>query len=142
MKAQIQEDIKTAMRERNQQAINTVRGLMSEIKRVEIDTRTELTDQQIVGIVQKEIKKRRDAIDFAQKGSRPELIAENEQEIKLLQRYLGDQLSEVQLRELIGNIIAGGASDVGKVMAALNKDHKGKFEGKVASQLAQEMLRA
>ncbi len=141
IRATIEADIKTAMKAREQERLLTLRGLLSEIKRVEIDTRTTLTDEQISSIFQKEIKKRRDALTYAEQGKRDDLIAQNKAEIALIQSYLGEQYSEDKLRELIGSIISSGADNVGKIMGALNKDHKGKFEGKVASELAKSMLK-
>lgn len=140
MKEKLQEDIKAAMKARNQELVTILRQLMSEFKRVEVDTRQELSEEAAIGIVQKEIKKRRDALDFAQKASRADLVAQNEKEIAVLQGYLGEQLSEDKLRELIAGLIAGGADNVGKIMGALNKEHKGKFEGKIASDIAKELL--
>ena len=140
MKAKIQEDIKTAMKARDQIRLDTLRGVLSEIKLLEIDKQTELNEEQFIQIVRKEMKKRRDAIEFAQKAARQDLIDKNEAELKILEPYLGDQLSEAQLRELITAAIGGGADNIGKIMGALNKDHKGKFDGKAASTIAKELL--
>lgn len=140
MKQQLQEDIKGAMKSGEKERLTVLRGLMSEIKRKEIDSRTELNEEQCVGVVQKEIKARRDAIEFAEKAGRDEMVAKNQQEIVWLQDYLGKQLSEDELRELISQLIAAGHDNVGKIMGALNKEHKGEFEGKQASTIAKEML--
>ncbi|MCC6221539.1 MAG: GatB/YqeY domain-containing protein [Deltaproteobacteria bacterium] len=142
MKEKIQEDIKVAMKASRKDDVITLRGLLSEIKRLEIDTRTALTDEQCIGVLQKEIKKRRDAIEFAKKANRGDLVEKNEAEIALIQRYLGEQLGEGQLKELVAKLIAQGASSVGQVMASLNKDYKGKFEGKLASEIIREQLGA
>ncbi len=140
MKEKLQDQIKTAMKEKDQHRLVTLRGLMSEIKRVEIDTREELTEEGCINIVQKEIKKRRDTIKFAEDGGRQDLVEQNNKEIALLQGFLGEQLSEEKLRELIKGLIAGGADNLGKIMGGLNKEHKGKFEGKTASEIAKQML--
>ena len=140
MKEKIQELTKAAMREKDQHRVVTLRGLLSEIKRIEIDTRTELPEAECIGIVQKEIKKRRDTIKFAEDGGRQDLIDQNNKEIAILQSFLGEQISEEKLRELIQGLIAGGADNLGKIMGGLNKDYKGKFEGKVASELAKQLL--
>ena len=142
MKAKLQEDIKTAMKERDTMRLNTLRGFMSEIKREEIDTRADADDAKCLAIAQKEIKKRRDALDFARQANREDLIAQNEAELKILQGYLPEQYSEEKLKELISNLIASGADNVGKIMGALNKDHKGKFEGKIASDIAKNLIAA
>ena len=140
MKDKIQEDIKTAMKARSQDVVTTLRGLLSEIKKIEIDTRKDLTDEQCIAVVQKEIKKRRDSTEYAKKAERADLIEKDEAELKLLQTYLGEQLSEDQLREIISNLVESGADSIGKVMSSLNQDYKGQFEGKIASQIVKENL--
>jgi uncharacterized protein YqeY len=140
IREKVQEDLKAAMRERNQFVINTLRGYISELKNEEINTRQPLTEAREIEILQKEIKKRRDAIDFAKTASREDLITQNLSEIDILQKYLGEQISEEKLKELITALIAAGENNIGKIMGALNKDHKGKFEGKVASELIKSLL--
>lgn len=140
MKEKLQSDLKEAMKAREQLTVNTLRGLISEIKLVEIDSPGGVGEDKIVAIIQKEIKKRRDTIEFAEKAGRAEMVEQNRSEIKILQRYLGDQLSEDRLRELISALISGGANDLGKIMGSLNKSHKGKFEGKAASEIARQLL--
>jgi uncharacterized protein YqeY len=140
MKAKLQEEIKTAMKARDEKLLLVLRGLMSEWKREEIDSRQELTEEKAVQIVQKEIEKRRDTIEFAEKGGREDIVSQSKFEIEVLQRYLGEQLSEEELKNTIDKLIAGGADSVGKIMGALQKDYRGKFEGKVASALARARL--
>ena len=140
MKPKIQEDLKTAMKARDQMLVDTLRGLLSELNKYELDTQIDLTQETFTAVVQKEIKKRRDAIEIGEKAGRPEFVEQNQAELKLLQRYLGEQLSEDQLAALIQNAITGGADNLGKVMGFLNKEHKGKFEGKIASELAKKLL--
>ena len=115
-------------------------NLESEIKRVEVDTRKEPTEPEIIAIFQKEIKKRRDALKFAEDAKREDLIEQNKYEIALIQGYLGDQLSEDKLKELIQGIIQSGNNNIGKIMGELNKTHKGKFEGQVASAIIKQLL--
>jgi len=140
MKAKITADIKTAMKARNKELITNLRGLMAEIQKIEIDKKTELTDEQIISIIQKEIKKRRDALEFAEKASREDLIAQNKSEIVLLQAYLGEQLSEEELKAIITKLVDEGADHIGKIMGFLNQNYKGKFEGKIASTITKELL--
>lgn len=140
MKQQLQEDIKIAMKAREKERLVVLRGLMSEIKKKEIDSRTELNDEQCIGVVQKEIKARRDTIEFAEKAGRDEMVQKEQKEIEILQAYLGEQLSEEKLRELISGMIEGGTDNIGQIMGALNKDYKGQFEGKQASMIVKELL--
>ena len=140
IKEKVQEEIKTAMKAREQHRLETLRGLLSEIKRVEIDTRADVGEEQCVQILQKEVKKRRDAIDFAKTAGRAELVEQNQQEVAWIQSFLGEQLGEEALRKLIEGFVASGADSLGKIMGELNKSHKGKFEGKVASEIAKSLL--
>jgi uncharacterized protein YqeY len=140
LKKKIEDDVKLAMKAKEQHRLTTIRGLLSEIKREEIDSRTETTDDRVITIVQREIKKRRDALEFARNAARAELIEQNEAEIAILQGYLGEQLSESELKDLIQDLVKQGNDSLGKIMGALNKDYKGRFDGRVASELAKSSL--
>ncbi len=140
LKSKIDADLKQNMKDRNQHVVTTLRGLLAAVKQVEVDTRTAPTDSKIIEIIQKEIKMRRDALQFAVEQNRQELIDQNTAEIALIQKYLGEQMSDTELENTIKAIIAGGANQIGAVMGALNKDHKGKFEGKKASELIKTLL--
>ena len=142
IKAKLQEDIKTAMKARDQGRLTQLRGLSAAIKQVEVDTRTELDDAAVLSILQKEVKKRKDALQFAKDAKRDELVAQNEGEIALIQSYMGEQLTEDKLGEMIQTLVASGSDNLGKIMGELNKSHKGKFDGKVASELAKSALAA
>ena len=142
IKQKVQEDIKVAMKAREQHRLETLRGLLSELKNVEIDTRATLTEEQAIQILQREIKKRRDAIEFAKNAGRTEIVDSNSEEIAWLQAYLGEQMSADDLKRLITQLVSDGADSLGKIMGELNKAHKGKFEGKVASEIAKGLLGA
>jgi len=139
-KKKLEEEIKVAMKARDQLRLNTLRGFMSELKREEIDTRVELTEERFIAILQKEIKKRRDSIEFAKNAGRNEIVEQNETELKILQEYLGEQLSEDKLRELITSLKEQGNDSIGKLMGALNKDYKGRFDGRLASEMIKSAL--
>lgn len=140
MKEKLQEDLKTAMKAHDQLRLNTIRGVIAEIKKSEIDAQKTLSADEMLSVVNKEIKKRRDAIEFAKTAARAELVAQNEAELKILQGYVGEPLNTQQLTELVASLIKGGADNVGKIMGALNKEYKGRFEGKAASDLAKQLL--
>lgn len=140
LKAKLQEDIKTAMRDKDKERLLTLRGLHAAVKQVEIDTRKDLDDAAVVDIVRKEIKKRRDSIEYGEQNKRFDLVDKDKAEITLLQNYLGEQISNEKLETLIKDSIAAGADNIGKIMTALNAQYKGKFEGKLASELAKKLL--
>ena len=139
-KAKVEEEVKVAMKARDQLRLNTLRGFLSELKREEIDTRVELTEERFIAILQKEIKKRRDSIEFAKTAGRTDIIEQNETELKILQGYLGEQLCDDKLKELIVTLHSQGNDSIGKLMGALNKDYKGRFDGKLASELIKATL--
>lgn len=140
LKAKLLADIKEAMKARQKEKLVNLRGLSAAIKQIEVDTRSDVDDAMVVDIVRKEIKKRRDAIDFASQAGRSDMVEQNESEISLLENYLGEQLSEEQLETYIKSLIDSGADNIGAVMGALNKEHKGKFEGRLASSLVKKHL--
>ncbi len=140
MKAKIQADMKEAMKAKDQPRLMTLRGIWAEIKKAQIDNGKELSEGDVVGILQKEVKKRRDALEAAKKAERQDLIQQNKQEIEIVQAYLGKPLSEDELKDLISTMISNGADALGKIMGALNKEYKGRFDGKLASALAKELL--
>jgi uncharacterized protein len=140
MKDKLQEDLKTAMKAHDQLRVNTVRGVIAEIKKSEIDSQQPLTEAGVIAIIEREIKKRRDAIEFARKASRAELVTQNETEMKILQSYLGEQLSGEELNSIIAGLIQNGADSIGKVMAALGAQYKGRFDGRCASETVKKLL--
>ncbi len=140
IKAKIQSDLKECMKSRKQETVTILRGLMAAIKQFEVDSRTEANDEKIVTIIQKEIKMRRDALEFAVAQKRDDLISQNETEITLLQNFLGKQLSDDELQNIIKGLIDSGMNAIGPIMGVLNKDHKGAFEGKKASEIIKSLL--
>jgi len=140
LKEQIETKIKAAMKARQKDVLLTLRGLSAAIKQYEVDSRKDADDGQVLTILQKEVKKCKDALPYAEQQGRQDLIEQNKNEIALLQEFMGKQLSEDELKNIIQELLAGGADSIGAVMGALNKDHKGTFDGKTASQIARELL--
>lgn len=140
LKKKIQDDIKTAMKARDQVLLTNLRGLMAAVKQIEIDTRQDVDDAVVLNVIQKEVKKRRDALKFAEEHNRADLVEQNQSEIEILQRYLGAPLNEQELKDEITALIDSGADSIGKVMGGLNKSFKGRFDGGKASSLIKELL--
>lgn len=140
IKAKLDSDIKSAMKAREKEKLVTLRGISAALKQVEVDSRKELTDDDVLSVINKEIKKRRDSLGFAKEAGRDDLVEQNEAEIKLIQGYVGEEITEDKLRALIQELVDGGAGNIGAVMGGLNQKYKGRFEGKVASALAKEIL--
>ena len=132
LKATITEDMKAAMRARETARLSTIRLLLAAIKQKEIDERIEVSDVEVVGIIDKMIKQRRESIVHFDAGGRPELSAAERAEIELLRAYLPQPLSAAEVEALIADAIAGagvsGPAAMGKVMAALRPRLAGRAD--------------
>jgi uncharacterized protein YqeY len=139
--AQLQEDLKGAMKARDMETVYVLRGLIAVIKNLKVEKRVaELPEVDIAGLVRKEINKRTEAADFARQGNRLELVEKNEHEKKLLERYLPQQLSTEALQAIIKEIAAEvGTTQIGPIMAKLRERHAAQFDGKMASDLIRKL---
>src|SRR5512144_2791996 len=117
IKTQLSEAMKQAMRANDDVARRTTRMALAGIKQAEVDKRTSLDEPAVIALLQKEIKNRREAIEEAKKASRPDLVADNEAEIKVLERFLPKAMSLEELRSLAQAAItetgASSQSDMG-----------------------------
>ena len=144
IKAQLNEAMKQAMRANDDVSRRTTRMALAAIKQVEVDKRTALDDAAVIALLQKEIKNRREAIEEAKKANRADLVADNEAEIKVLERFLPKAMSAEELRALAQQAISEtGAStqaDMGKVMKALLPKVAGRAAGDQVSGVVKELL--
>ena len=144
---QITEDMKTAMREKNTLALNTIRMLKSSIKNAAIEkggADAELTDPEIVAVIRKEVKKRQDSIEQYKTAGRAELVEQEEAEMAVLNGYLPEPLSEDKIAEIIEAAIAevGATSrkEMGQVMKIVQEKTAGRADGKTLSQAVMAKL--
>jgi len=139
--AQLQADLHTAMKARDMETVYVLRGLIAVIKNLKIDKQiAEVPETEIASLVRKEISKRTEALEFAKKGNRPDLIEKNEAERALLEKYLPQQLGADVLEEIIKGIATElGTNQIGPVMAKLRERHAGEFDGKLASELIRKL---
>lgn len=145
LKAQIAEDMKSAMRAKDAPRLAAIRLLMAGIKQREVDERIDLDDAGVVAIVEKQIKQRRDAITQYEAGGRPELAAAERFEMEVLSAYLPARLSDAEVDAAIAAAIAqsgaSGAKDMGKVMALVKPALAGRADmaavsGRIKAALA------
>lgn len=142
----IQDDLKTAMRAKNQGALRALRAVKAALllSKTEKGAGTDITDEDGVKIIQKLVKQRNESIQIYEKQDRPELARDEKEEVEVLESYLPQQLSEAELKTLIEQIIAKtGASskaDMGKVMGMAMKEAAGRADGKAISALAGQLL--
>lgn len=144
MKEQLLQELKEAMREKDIIRKNTITLLRSAILQVEKDNQKELNDEEIAGIVAKEVKKRKDSISDYERAGREDIINDLNKEIEILTRYLPKQLTveeiEALVEESIRNVGATSPRDMGKVMQDLRPKISGKADGKVVSEIVKEKL--
>ncbi|HYC09518.1 MAG TPA: GatB/YqeY domain-containing protein [Steroidobacteraceae bacterium] len=144
LKERITEDMKSAMRAGEKERLATIRLALAAIKQREVDERISLDDGQVLAVLEKMIKQRREAITQFQSGGRADLVAKESAEIALLQGYLPAQLSEAEIDALIAKAIAatGAASikDMGKVMAVVKPQAQGRADmGALSARIKQKL---
>ncbi len=146
LKDKLKNDLKDAMKTKNTLKRDTIRFLMSALKQVEVDERRELSDEDIVKIIQKSAKQREDSMNQYKNAGRDDLYQKESNELKILKEYLPKQMGDDELKDIIKNIIlktgANSIKDIGKVMGAAIKECSGKADGKRINKIAKEMLSA
>jgi uncharacterized protein YqeY len=132
LKSQITEDMKTAMRAKDTARLSTIRMLLAAIKQREVDERIELTDADVLSIIDKMIKQRRDSISQFEAGKREDLAAIERAEVALLGTYLPTQVSEAEIDSVVAEAIAStgaaGPAGIGKVMAVVKPKLAGRAD--------------
>jgi uncharacterized protein YqeY len=146
LKNQITEDMKSAMKAGEKDRLKVVRLILAAIKQVEVDTRNELDDAAVLGVLNKMVKQRRDSVEQFEKGDREDLAAIERAEIEVLQAYLPEQLSADDLTSLVDEVIAAtGAEsirDMGKVMGQIKAKAAGRADMGAVSATVKERLNA
>ena len=136
--------MKDAMRARDKERLSTIRLMMAELKRVEVDERIELDDERIITILDKMVKQRRESIRQYEAGGRPELAEKEKAEIEVIQEFLPSALSEAEINQILDQAIAEtGASsmkDMGAVMNQVRPQLMGRADMSVVSQLVKQKL--
>ncbi len=144
LKEKLQQDLKTAMKEKDQFKRDTIRFLMSAIKQVEVDERKTLSDEDICKIIQKLVKQREDAAAQYQEAGRDELFEKERREASLLKSYLPKQLSKEELKIIIQEAItqtgATSMKEMGSVIKTVMAKVGSQADGKTVSMLVKELL--
>ena len=132
LKDQITEDMKTAMRAKDSERLGTIRLLLAALKQKEVDERIVLDDTQVIAIIDKLIKQRKDSIEAFTKANRMDLADKESAEMKVLQAYLPQRMSAdavlAEVKAIVAELGAGGPSDMGKVMGVAKTRLGGKAE--------------
>lgn len=146
LKDKLQEDMKAAMIAKDEEKLSTLRMLKSALQYAEIAKGAgyQATDEDVIDVIGKEVKKRRESIDLYQKGGRPELAEKEEKELTVLMSYLPEQMGEEEVKKLVDEAVSStGATsmqDMGKVMGALMPKVKGKADAGMVSNLVRQKL--
>nr|WP_258567728.1 GatB/YqeY domain-containing protein [Paenactinomyces guangxiensis] len=141
----MEQDMKSALKNKEKTKLSVIRMLRASIKKEEIDRRHALSEDDVLEVIMREIKQRKDSLSEYEKAGREELAQKEREEIEILQAYLPEQLSEEEVRALVQQVIqevgAATKADMGRVMGAIMPRVKGKADGRLVNRLVQESLR-
>ncbi len=145
LESRIQEDMKAALRSGDRAALETLRGLLAQIKDERIKRRPkEMTDEDVLAVVQRAVKRRKESIDLYKQGNRQDLVEKEQKEMEILQKYLPEQLSRDEIISIVNQVIeqvgASSIKDLGKVMGPVMKKVQGRADGKEIQQIVRERL--
>lgn len=144
LKDQLTQDMKSAMKQREQIRLSTIRLIRAAIKNREIELREELGDEEVIRVISTLLKQHKDSIEQFQKGGRNDLVEKEQAELEILESYLPQPLSEEEVKVLVQEAIeAVGATsmkDLGNVMKYIMPKAQGRVDGKMINQLVKEHL--
>lgn len=144
LKDRLTNDLKEAMKNKEQVRKSVVTLIRAGIKQCEVDNRQELTDEDIIFLISKQLKQRKDALSDFEKANRIDLIEQTNQEIAILENYLPEQLDDVELKEIITKVVeevgATSMKDMGKVMAKTISLVQGRADGKRINAMVKQIL--
>ncbi len=140
--ARLQGDQATARREQHKERVLLLGMVIAETKNREIELRREVTDDDVLDVIRKGIKKRRESVELYAQAGRADLLEKEQQEIRLLDVYLPPQVDPAEIRAAVDAAIVGGAANVGAVMARVMPAFKGRVDGGVINAIAREALAA
>ncbi len=142
LKTQIIDDMKTAMKAKDKDGLKAVRMILGAIKQREVDDRIELDDTQVLAVIQKMVKQRKDSIAQFKQAGRDDLVAVEEAELSIISSYMPEQLTEAEIATAVDKAItdtgASSMQDMGKLMGVL----KGQLDGKADMGLVSSTIRA
>ena len=145
IQTQLKQDMMTAMKAREMEKVNTIRSLRGAIKDKAIELKKdELSDEEIMGVLTKAAKQRRDSIASYKEGGRDDLVAEEEKELAIIEKYLPEQMNEDEVTKIVTEVIeqtgASSMADMGKVMGAIMPKVKGKADGNMVQTIVRRKL--
>lgn len=140
----LQQDMKLALKNKEKDKLSTIRMVRAAIKKAEIDHKGPLNDEQIIEVIMREVKQRKDAVQEYEKAGRHDLVEKEKEELQILETYLPEPLTEEELTEIIQETIqqlgVTSKKEIGKVMKTVLPKVKGRAEGKAVNQIVQKLL--
>lgn len=144
LKQRITQDMKDAMRARNKQRLGTIRLILADMNRIEVDERIDLADDRVISILDKMVKQRRESIKQFEAAARQELVDQEKSEIRVIQEYLPAALSEAEISDIVAKAISETSAismkDMGVVMNLLRPQLVGRADMSVVSQQVKQQL--
>ncbi|HUR92902.1 MAG TPA: GatB/YqeY domain-containing protein [Gemmatimonadaceae bacterium] len=140
LQARLEGDLVAARKAQDKQRVLLLGTVLSEIKNRRIELQRQPTDQEVVEVLQRGIKKRRESIEMYTKGAREDLAGKERSEVEALEAYLPEQVSDDELRAAVRAAIDGGAAQMGAVMGKVAPGFKGRAEGSRINAIAREEL--
>ena len=138
-------DMKEAMKQGEKERLSVIRLVRGSVRQAEIDGKKTLSDDEIIGVITKEVKMRRDSIEEFERGGRSDLVEKTQAEIAILMPYLPAQLSPDEVRQIVETAVAEvgatTAKDMGKVMGVLMPRVKGRADGKLVNEIVRSLLK-
>ena len=145
IKEKLMDDLKTSMKTKNKLRKDVITMVRASVKQKEVDEKVELTDDDVIEIISKQVKQKRDVIEEFKKGNRQDLVELTENEIEILLEYLPEQLTEEELEKIvkiaIEEVNAETIKDMGKVMGSILPKIKGKADGSLVNKLVRQYLK-
>jgi len=140
----LQEEMKSALKAGDKEKLSVIRMLISEIKKVQIDKQKELTDDEIVQVLQKYAKQRKESIKQYTQAGRKDLAEKEQMELEIVSKFLPEALDENEIEKIVSKVItetgASSMKDMGKVMKKVMEEVKGRADGSVVSKIVKEKL--
>ena len=144
LEAKIREDMNNALKTGQKEKLSTLRTALAQIKDERINKRADLSDEDVITVLSRAVKSRKDSIVMYEQGGRQDLVDKEKAEVELLQSYLPEQMSEEDVKKIVSEIVeSSGASDIkdiGRVMGPAMAKLKGKADGKLVQQIARSLL--
>ena len=144
MREKILEDLKTAMKNQDKETLNVIRMVKGAMQLVEINLKHELSDEEMIDVIAKQIKTRKESLIEFEKGNREDLITQTNKEIEILSKYMPEQLSMDEVNAIIDEAFNAvnptGPSDMGKIMGLITPKLKGKTDMGLVSKLVRDKI--